>query len=393
MLKDLLKKLIKTSTGRIRFLMATTGLSIALFLILAAVQIQANYYQLLDGKSNQDSIANFLVVNKAVTNATLGNTSLSNNEIEDLKKQSFADAVGILEPSRFKVSANGNDQIPFYTDLFFESVPDDFIDVPRESWKWDESAQFVPVVIPNMFLDMYNFGFAASQNLPQLTQEVVKNLPLKITISSPIGPVNYYAKVVGFSDRISSVLVPQKFMDWANGKFATEKNSQPSRVVLRTKDPGNPQLTSYLKAHNLTTDSDKTRFSRYRKAVTVAAGISWGVGIAMLLFALLIFTLFIELTIAFCKEEIALLVTLGAAPRQLKSFLIKQFFPSNVIITLLVILVVFIAQWIFAGLLEKQAMYISHFISVYTLITAAIILLVLWIVNRTMIAKYIDKKD
>jgi hypothetical protein len=283
----------------------------------------------------------------------------------------------------------GDDRLPFYTDLFFESVPDEFIDIPKENWKWDENAQFVPVVIPNMFLDMYNFGFAASQNLPQLTQEVIKNIPLKITISTPRGPVNYYAKVVGFSDRISSILVPEKFMDWANDKFATQKNAQPSRIVLRTKDPGNPQLTNYLKAHNLTTDADKTRFSRYRKAVTVAAGISWGVGIAMLLFALLIFTLFIELTIAFCKEEIALLVTLGAAPRQLKSFLIKQFFPSNITITLVVMLIVCGAQWAFSGLLEKQAMYVSRFISLYTLITAAIILLVLWIVTRLTIAKYI----
>ena len=46
----------------------------------------------------------------------------------------------------------------------------------------------------------------------------------------------------------------------------------------------------------------------------------------MLLFALLIFTLFIQLTIASCKEEIALLVTLGAAPKQLQQFLMKQFF-------------------------------------------------------------------
>jgi hypothetical protein len=389
MLKGLLKKLIKASTGRIRFLMAIVGLSVALFLILAAVQIQANYYQLLNGKSNQDSIANFLVINKVVTNATLGNTALSNNEIEDLKKQPFTDAVGILEPSRYKVSAVGDDRLPFYTDLFFESVPDEFIDVSKENWQWDEHAQFVPVIIPNMFLDMYNFGFAASQNLPQLTQEVIKNIPLKITIAGAGSPVNYYAKVVGFSDRISSILVPEKFMQWANGNFATEKNAQPSRVVLRTKDPGNPQLTNYLKTHHLTTDADKTRFSKYRKAVTVAAGISWGVGIAMLLFALLIFTLFIELTIAFCKEEIALLVTLGAAPRQLKSFLIKQFFPSNITITLVVILLVCLAQWVFSGLLETQAMYVSPFISVYTLITAAIILLVLWIVNRMTIAKYI----
>ena len=115
-------------------------------------------------------------------------------------------------------------------------------------------------------------------------------------------------------------------MDWANAKFGTDKNINPSRVVIKTKDPGNPQLVQYLKDHGLTTDSDKTRFSKYRQIVNMVVNISWLTGAVMLAFALLIFTLFIQLTIASSKEDIALLITLGAAPKQLHKFLMKQFF-------------------------------------------------------------------
>ena len=118
-----------------------------------------------------------------------------------------------------------------------------------KDWKWDDNSQFIPMIVPNMFLDMYNFGFAASQNLPQLSQEIVMNLPLKITIQTPNGPMKIYGKVVGFSDRISSILVPQQFMDWANAKFGTDKNAKPSRVVIKTKDAGDPLLVQYLKDH------------------------------------------------------------------------------------------------------------------------------------------------
>jgi uncharacterized membrane protein YgaE (UPF0421/DUF939 family) len=59
MLFILLKKIIKTSAGRTRFAMAFIGLSVALLLILSAIQIQANYNDLLQGKVNQDSTANF----------------------------------------------------------------------------------------------------------------------------------------------------------------------------------------------------------------------------------------------------------------------------------------------------------------------------------------------
>ena len=130
-LNNLLNKLIKTGAGRTRFILAIIGLSVAMILILSAVQLQANYNELLHGKTNQDSIANFLVINKPVTGKSLTGATLSNEEIDDLKKQSFTQAVGVLTPSRFKVSASGGSNLPFYTDLFFESVPDEFIDVKK----------------------------------------------------------------------------------------------------------------------------------------------------------------------------------------------------------------------------------------------------------------------
>lgn len=393
MLNRLLKKLIKASAGRSRFILAIVGLSVALILILTAVQLQVNYNDLLHSKTNQDSIANFLVINKKVTENNVGKTTLSDAEIANLKHQPNIEAVGILTPSRFKVSANGGERIPFYTELFFESVPNDFIDVNSADWKWNDANQYVPIIVPNMFLDLYNFGFATSQNLPQLSQQLVMNVPIKITIQSlQQGNVNYYAKVVGFSDRISSILVPQQFMDWANTKFGSTEDAKPSRVVIRTSDPGNPQLLQYLRAHELTTDADKTRFSKYRQIVNTVVNISWLTGAVMLLFALLIFTLFIQLTIASSKEDISLLITLGAAPKQLYQFLFKQFFPVNIIIVAFVLLIITALQFFVKQFLAKQNMYVHSIISPYTIGAGILILLVLFVVNRTTISKYIKQQ-
>lgn len=390
MLNDLLKKLIKASSGRTKFLLAIIGLSVALLLILSAVQLQANYNDLLHSKTNQDSIANFLVINKEVNDKNVGATNLSSTEIEDLRKQPFVDAIGVLTPSHFKVDAQFvSDQIPIHSDIFFESVPDEFIDVQSKDWKWDDKSTFIPMIVPNMFLDMYNFGFATSQDLPQLTQEFVKNLPIEIKIKSPLGRQVFYAKVVGFSDRISSVLVPQPFMDWANKQFGSNENAAPSRVVIRTKDPGNPELVSYLNTHGLTTDADKTRFSKYRQIVDTVVNISWITGAVMLLFALLIFTLFIQLTVASCKEEITLLITLGASPRQLQQFLMKQFFPPNIIIVVIVLAVLAVLQFVLRNILQAQNIYLNPIISITTIIAAILILAVLWFVNISSIRKYI----
>jgi hypothetical protein len=390
MLSSLLKKLIRTASGRNRNTMAVIGLFIAVLLILAAVQIQSNYQQLLYSKTSQDSVADFLVINKIVTDKNIGAATLTLAEINDLKQQPFVEKIGTLTPSRFRVGVQSiSRQIPFYSDFFFESVPDEFLDVNTPDWKWNETSTFIPMIIPNMFLDMYNFGYAQSQHLPQLSQDLVKNLPVQIDIQTANGVVNYYGKVVGFSDRISSVLVPQPFMDWANKKFGTDVNQQPSRVIIQTKDAADPQLTDYLLKHNLSTNSEKTRFEQYHGIINAVVIISWITGGLMFLFALLIFTLFIQLTFASAKDEIVLLITLGAAPKQLQSFLRRQFLPANIITIVLTLIIISVLQYVLQRTLAAQNIFISQYLSYYTLLAALIILLLISFVNNNSIKKYI----
>lgn len=389
MLNHLLKKIIKTANGSGRLVLAVIGLAIAMLLILAAVQLQANYNSLLYSKTNQDSVANFLVVNKPINDANVNASTLSDSEINNLKQQPFIDEIGILTPSRFKVQFEvASSHFPMTSDVFFESVPQKFLDVNVKEWQWNEQRDFVPVIIPSSFLDMYNFGFAASQGMPQITPEILKAIPCNINVLTPLGTKTYAARLVGFSNRITSIIVPQEFNDFANKNYGTS-SAKPARVVIRTKDPGDPKLTEYLKKNNLTTDEDKTRFSKYRRIVAIVVNISWATGAAMLMFALLVFTLFIQLTIASARQEITLLITLGTSPKQLQSFLMRRFFPVNIIITLAVLGVLSVAQYFLKNYLQTQNIYIMPYISWVTGGAAVLILVVLWLVNYSTIKKYI----
>jgi predicted ester cyclase len=391
MLQQLLKKLIKNSAGQTKFVMALIGLVVAIILILSSVQLQSNYFELLHSKNSQDSIANFLVVNKALNDQNVGASSLSEDQLSDLKKQPFIESIGTLTGSRFKASIQSNSELfPFYTDIAFESVPVEFIDVNTKDWNWNAHSSYLPIIVPNQFLDFYNFQYSFSQNLPQLTPQVVKMVSFKVTLQGTGQSISMNGRVVGFSNRISSMLVPQSFMDWANSKFAeTSTKQQPSRIIIRTKDPGNPALNSYLKKERLITDADKTRFSKYRQIVDFVVNISGITGLLMLSFALLIFSLFIQLTIASCKEEIALLILLGNAPKSLGKFLMKRFFWANLWILLIGILAISLAQYgLYTWLLDKQII-LSPFISYYTLAAAILLLLVIACMNYITIQKYI----
>lgn len=392
-LNTLLKKLIRTATGRARYAMAIIGLSVALLLILAAVQIQVNYNELLQGKQNKDSVANFLVLNKILTDRNIGKAVLTPEEIEDIKAQPFTEAVGVLQTSRFKASIqSSSDVFPFYTDIAFESVPDVFLDVNTKEWHWDENSAYVPIIVPGMFLDIYNFQFSLSQGLPQLTRDVVKMIFFNVNVYAVDGTTHVFkGKVVGFSDRVSSLLIPQSFMDHANTLYGKKGVGSPSRIIIRTKDPGHPDLISYLKEKQLTTDQDKTRFSKYRQIVEMVVNITGVTGLLMFLFAMLIFSLFIQLTISSCKEEIKLLITLGASPSQLRSFLTRQFFPSNIWIVVCALLLISVAQYGLAMFLQQQSAYISPYISMITISISVIVLIIIYILNRKSIHSNITK--
>ncbi|MBA4257981.1 MAG: hypothetical protein C0446_02375 [Chitinophaga sp.] len=391
MLNLLLRKLIRNHSGNIRMATARLGLAVAVFLLLTAVQIQTNYHFLLKSPNNKDSIADFLVINKLLDNDNLGNTQLDQQLIDEIAKQPFTESVGLLSPSRFKASIQSiSNQFPFYTDISFESVPSNFIDLKNIDFTWNPTANFVPVIVPNMFLDIYNFQFSLSQDLPQLTPAIVKMIVFKLTVYGKNGPISFNAKIVGLSDRISSMLVPTEFIQWGNNYAEKKSDNTVSRLVLKTNDPSNPAIAIFLKQKNLSTNTEKLRYSKYRKVIDTVVAISGLAGGIMLIFALIIFTLFVQLTIANCKQEIILLITLGAAPNQLSKFLLKQFYPGNLLSISIATILVMILQWGLTIVLEQQMIHLPVFISWYTLFTAFLLAVLLWFVTNKAIQKHID---
>ncbi|GEP95209.1 FtsX-like permease family protein [Chitinophaga cymbidii] len=388
---QILKKIIRTGVGKGRFLMAAVGLGIAMLLILVALQVHHNFNELLYGERNQNERADFLVINKTITNEMMGNNALSTftpAEIDDFKKQPFVDDFGVITAGAYNVKMVAN-QLGFSTELFFEAVPDSFIDVKTDQWKWQQGQQEVPVIVPSDFLDMFNFGFAMGNNIPQFSEETVSSLSPGIVISQGMRSSQFNGRIVGFSDRISTVLVPLSFMEWANSVYGEGQAKPPSRVIIKTKDPSNPVLTDYLDQHGYSTNKEKTKYSKVRVIVQTIVSVVGFFGIVLLMFALLVFSMFIQLVIASCKKEIRLLITLGAAPRQLQRYLLKQFVPLYIVIGLLALVLVAGLQWWAAGLLAKHQMFVPSLPGVITFAAAVTILVLVYLVNLFAVKKHI----
>ncbi|WP_343667414.1 FtsX-like permease family protein [Chitinophaga sp.] len=390
----LLKKIIQTGIGKGRLVMATAGLGIAMFLLLLAIQMHTDFDQLLYNQQNQNESADFLVINKKITNDMMGQPEKSvftPEEIADIKKQPFTAAFGFITSNQYKVTAAAPGDMHFYTDMFFEAVPDTFIDVKNEDWKWQPGDNTIPIILPNDFLNLYNFGFALSQGLPQISPETIKALPMKITISKGLLTQEFTGRIVGFSDRISSFLVPGSFMDWANGKFGSGQTTAPSRVIIKTKDPSNPVLVKYLEDKGYSTNQDKLKYSKTKVILQTIVSVIGFFGLILLLFALLVFSMFIQVVIASCKKEIQLLVTLGTAPRQLQRYLMRQFVPLYIFTAIIALAFIAVLQWKAAGILAANKMFVPSWISPGTAGAAVLVIILVYIVNLRSVRRYINE--
>lgn len=391
-LNKLMGKVLQTGQGRFRAWMGTLGLGIAAILVLEAVQLQSNFNELLESKENRDSHAQFLVINRQLNSNNLNETALREEELNALKKLPQVAAVGVVQPGYFKASISSNsDRFPFYTEVSFESVSNEFLDEIPEKWNWQETDEYVPVIIPSMYLDVYNFQFALAQQLPQLTPEIVKMIYFTIHIRSAKGEIQLKGKVAGFSDRIQSLLVPDAFMKWCNTRFAVDSKKQPSRVLIKTQDAAAPELSEFLAKNQLTADKEKTRFSKYRQVVNWVAGVSGLSGILMLGFALLVLTLFIQLQIVRKQAEVRLLIQLGASPGKMNTYLFKKFFPPHAIMVFLSFILVAIIQWILKSRLRENAIELSAFPSWITVITGCLLLVCIAVVHLFTIRKTVQE--
>jgi hypothetical protein len=222
------------------------------------------------------------------------------SEISDLKNQEFTKDISQFTSARFKVKARSQQaaNVPmFATDLFFESVSEKYLDVKPEDWKWDASQKFIPIIIPEDYINLYNFGFAESQGLPVVSKNTISQIEFTIQISGNQKLESYASKIVGFSSKINSILVPQEFMFWANKEFGELEEKKTSRILVEFSDPSDERILTYFNDNNYTIDKDNLEFGKLIFFFKSA-----------LIFVFIIAVIIIVLSVAFILMSINLII-------------------------------------------------------------------------------------
>lgn len=318
---SLISKLLRKNTSPARLAGFALSNFIGLLIIGGAVMFYVDSRGIWD---DDESVINtdYLVVNKKVTSAsTLGDresTRFSEADLTDLRAQPWVRRVGEFTSSGFRVYASvSQGGRGMETALFFESVPDSFVDIPQSDWRFEPGQSTVPVMIPKDYLALYNFGFAGSAGLPQLSEQLISGIPLKLFMRSEDGSrtMQLEGHIAGFSNRLNTVLVPDSFMEYANSRLGDQGPSAPSRLIIDVSSPGDVAISEYLSSHGLEVSGDKSGSSA-AYLLKVVVGIVMAIGAVITLLSLFVLMLSVSLLMEKNRNVIHRLLMLGAPLRK-----------------------------------------------------------------------------
>ncbi|THU41264.1 FtsX-like permease family protein [Niastella caeni] len=389
-----IRSLLQTGTNTSSRWFSYLGLGIGVLLLLCSIQMFINIQQLLGGESPRKEGYDFISISKTITNETMGQREknlFNENDIKEIAAQPFIQGVSPLVATRFRVELSAGDIIPFSTNMFLESLDNNFIDTVPPNFNWQEGQDYIPIVFSSDFLEIYNV-FAPGYGLPQLSEATASQVMVYITCYGENHvQQTFRGSIVALSDRVNSIIVPKNFIDWANKKFGSTSDVKASRLYIKTKDANNPDFLSYLQQKNYKVNKDKTKFGRVKQ---VLQGIFSGLGIFGLLvviLALMLFSFYLQLMIARSKDNLQLLLMLGYSPNWLSKNVSKQFIPVYILVVVIALGLTEGMQWAFHHFAMFNRPELSSWLHWSVLATSLLLIGLSLITNYRMVKKLLYK--
>lgn len=384
-----IKPLLGTGTNAASRWFSYAGLGAGVLLLLVSIQMFINLDQLLHKVNTRKNGFDFISITKKINdeNQAVKNVFTS-EEINELKSKPFVDGVAPLIANEFRVHVEASGI--FGTDLFLETLENEFIDTLPSNFQWQQGQMDVPLIVSSDFLEAYNV-FAPGNGLPQMSAETVERLPITIQCTGKGKQFNFTGHIVAFSDRINSVLVPKSFLDWANENLGETSEHGATRLYIKTKDANNPDFLSYLDQKNYLVNKDKTRLGRTKQTLQAVFSGLGIFGLLVVVMALMLFSFYLQLLIARSKESLQLLLLIGYSPGWLSKKVARQFVPVSVFIVLIALVLTQLLQWAFHHTVMYDRPELNSVVH-WAVIATAIILTVLSIViNYRLVRKLLYK--
>lgn len=374
----LIRKLLFSREAKWRLLVALPGVVIGLVFLLSALHYSIRIKEY--GKASEILNENVLIIHRKViagSTLKLTKTDFTTSDLEYIRENDFVVDVQPIESNNFRVWLETKDeQIPqFKTDVFLQAVPDKFLDVKSEKWRWQNGDRFVPIIMPRDFIVMLN-TFLSSSGMPQLSDELVQEINFGILLSKNGKREWYNARIIGFTNEISSLLVPVNFMNYANEKFAEGQAGKTTQIMIAAKKGRFGELETFMEENGLEAKKSQVLISRLSSAVGTLFLVLMMIALVTVFTAALVLIQYLQLLMSNNDNEIRTLLRIGVSERliisRLSGFVLSIFGLFSVLSLLLFVIV----KWKIDDLFQTGGIYLNKEFSYTTFIGFSLVVVI-----------------
>ena len=370
----MLDKLLFKNQDKKQLIIAVFGAFMGITFLITSIHyiIKVNEF----GKGTDVFGPNTIIVQKKVTNSSslnLSKTDFSAQELVKIKKEPFIVEVQPVISNNFDVSFETSDPlVPYFrTDVFIQTVDQRFLDVKTDQWHWSEGDEFVPMIMPREFLVMLN-TFMSASGIPQISDDLAKQVKFKFKIWNGAGMERVNARIIGFTNEVSSLLVPASFMKFGNDKYSDGTEQKITQIIISGKESEFGLVEDLLNKRGLESKNAQMIVGRLKSVVGTLFVVVLGISIIAVLASGLVLLQYMQLLMSKNAYEVRTLLRIGYSPK----VIIRRFFVYFVkifgIVSLLALVVFFIFKYFLDEMFASGGLYIDTKITYVSLISLLI---------------------
>ena len=323
----MLRKILLRNQSFLQLIIALFGAFLGVVFLLVSVHYLIKVTEF--GKGSEMLGANTLVVQKKVSTTTtlqLASTAFSAHEIQSIQNKSFvADAQPVLSNNFGVEFATSDPMLPYFrSDVFIQSIDTRFLDVKSKAWRWDKKSEFVPIILPRDFMVMLN-TFMSSSGIPQISDELAKDVQFSLRLSNNQTDQKFNAKIIGFTNEVSSILVPKSFMQFGKNTFGTKSQEKVTQLMISGKEKEFGLLEKFLNQQHYESKNSQLVTGRLKSVVSSLLMVIAFISFLTLLFSSFVLIQYIQLLISKNAFEVKTLLRLGYTTNSLSKVFITYF--------------------------------------------------------------------
>ncbi|MBX2949588.1 MAG: hypothetical protein KF704_09955 [Crocinitomicaceae bacterium] len=363
----MLQQLLFRNQDKKQLIIAIVGSFLGITFLVTSIHylVKVNEF----GRGTEILGPNTLIVQKRVNSgAVLGmaRTDFSESEIENMKKEKFISDVKPVLSNNFDVSFQTDDpHVPYFrSDVFIQTVDPAFLDVKSDKWHWQQGDSIVPIILPRDFLVMLN-TFMSASGIPQVSDDLAKEIQFKFTIRNNDKKEFIGARIIGFTNEVASILVPQSFMEYGNTYFALGADKKITQIMISGEENEFGLVEQYLTKHGLESKNSQMVVGRLKSIISTLILVILGISVIAVFVSCLVLIQYLQLLMSRNAYEVRTLIRMGYHPKLIVRTFFVYFIKIFGIITVFGFAVFFGFKLILDGVFSDGGLALSTGVSLY----------------------------